>query len=309
MSLYVKSLYIYPIKSCAAIHLPLEASGNNTEILPSIGSRGLTEYDRNWMLVDVDGNLLSQRDHPTMALVRPTIKMGDLALNADGFSGHTVKNPSEQNLVSVTIHGKDVSVHECDSKAGEWFSDFLKIKGARLVSMFREFRRPIDPAYEPGVPDIIHHTSLADQFPYLITTEASLNALNEGCNENNKIDMSRFRPNIVIAGNMSAFDEEMWKEVQISSTLFHLVKPCARCQITSVDQLRGQVSLLSTPKVLAQYNRRGKVDGKPGVFFGMYAVTDNPVLETGFNIINNGDPVIVMSRRDQSLIRPIHEGR
>jgi uncharacterized protein YcbX len=70
----------------------------------------------------------------------------------------------------------------------------------------------------------------------LITTESSLEDLNRRMIERGKqpIPMSRFRPNIVIAGT-EAWAEDHWLEVEIGSMRFDLVKPCARCTITTVE--------------------------------------------------------------------------
>ncbi len=56
----VSALYFYPIKSCAGI--PLE--------MAEIGPRGI-QGDRAFMLVDLSGRFITQREQPRMALIRP----------------------------------------------------------------------------------------------------------------------------------------------------------------------------------------------------------------------------------------------
>ena len=55
-------IYIYPIKSLGGIRV--------TEA--KVEKRGL-QYDRRWMLVDMQGNFLSQRQHAQMALLQVEI--------------------------------------------------------------------------------------------------------------------------------------------------------------------------------------------------------------------------------------------
>ena len=50
--------------------------------------------------------------------------------------------------------------------------------------------------------------------------------------------MERFRPNVVIDG-VEAFDEDRIHELRVGAVTLRLVKPCARCSITTTDQQRG----------------------------------------------------------------------
>ena len=54
----VSELFVYPIKSLGGISL------NEAEVT----DRGF-KYDRRWMLIDSNGNFLSQRKIPQMALI------------------------------------------------------------------------------------------------------------------------------------------------------------------------------------------------------------------------------------------------
>lgn len=59
MALILSKILIYPIKSCGGISL----SSSKAE------SRGL-QYDRRWMLIDVIGRCITQRESSAMALMR-----------------------------------------------------------------------------------------------------------------------------------------------------------------------------------------------------------------------------------------------
>ena len=63
-NLYVRDIFVYPIKSCGGFHVP---TGVDWEVRPE----GLA-WDREWCLVHRgSGQALSQKRHPRMALIRP----------------------------------------------------------------------------------------------------------------------------------------------------------------------------------------------------------------------------------------------
>lgn len=67
---YVESLTVYPIKSCAGWKVP-------SEVAWAVRKEGLA-WDREWCLVHQGtGVALSQKRHPRMALIRPTIDFGE----------------------------------------------------------------------------------------------------------------------------------------------------------------------------------------------------------------------------------------
>ena len=78
-SSYLSQITIYPIKSVAGI------SVNQWPVT----SRGL-KYDRQWMLVDQQGQFLSQRQLPKMSLIKTTITKHHLILSAQGIEDLTL---------------------------------------------------------------------------------------------------------------------------------------------------------------------------------------------------------------------------
>jgi uncharacterized protein YcbX len=47
--------------------------------------------------------------------------------------------------------------------------------------------------------------------------------------------MDRFRPNLVVKG-CAPFDEDRWKRIRIGGIELAVVKPCARCVVTTFDK-------------------------------------------------------------------------
>ena len=81
--------------------------------------------------------------------------------------------------------------------------------------------------------------------------------------------MDRFRPNIVVEG-CPAHAEDGWLRVTMGEVSFRVVKPCARCVITTTDQatgVRGHEPL----RTLATYRRVGR-----NVLFGQNLIHDGP---------------------------------
>ena len=168
-----------------------------------------------------------------------------------------------------------------------WFSDVLDVE-CRLVTMPETTRRRIPPefAVNPGE----DHVSFADGYPFLLIGEASLAEVNARLET--PVPMNRFRPNLVVSGS-EAFAEDSWKKIRIGETVFHLVKPCARCVLTTVDQATGVKDGKEPLKTLASFRT---FDGK--VLFGQNLIAENPggvvrvgdeveVLETGGGVASD----------------------
>jgi len=98
------------------------------------------------------------------------------------------------------------------------------------------YRRHIDAKYATHPSDGV---SFADAYASLIANEASLVDLNTRLEI--PIGMDRFRPNIVVSG-APAWAEDDWRELQVGSVAMTAVKPCARCAVTTTDQLTGERS-------------------------------------------------------------------
>jgi uncharacterized protein YcbX len=125
--------------------------------------------------------------------------------------------------------------------------------------------RPVDPDY--AAPD--DRALFSDGFPVLLTNTASLAALNTALPK--PIDMTRFRPNIVMTG-ATAWAEDQWRRIRIGGVVFRVAKPCARCAVTTVDQMTGERPNKSEPlRTLGRIRRTAD-----GVMFGQNLIPDSP---------------------------------
>jgi uncharacterized protein len=268
--IYLSQLHVYPIKSAGGI--PLEAS--------DVDWRGL-RHDRRWMLVDEAGRFMSQRRYPRMALVRVRIEPDHLIVDAPDMPPLEVPlQPPDRKLRLAQVWNDLVEVSTVGDEADSWFGEFLGVR-CNLVYLPDESIRPVDPAYG-GTEDRV---GLADGFPFLLVSEASLDDLNARLEH--PLPVNRFRPNLVVGG-CEPFAEDGWRLIRIGEITLRVVKPCARCTITTVDQ-RTAATSKEPLRTLARFRRAGNK-----VLFGQNLAHDH----TG--TLRTGDPVeVVQTRWDQ----------
>lgn len=260
----VSTLYYYPLKSCRGTAL---SSG-------VVDRRGFKD-DRMMMFVDASGTFLSQREQPRLALVTPRLDGDTLTLQAPGMPPLAVARNKVGQRIRVSVWSYHGYAFDVGKDAATWISDYLAIP-CKLVSIADDFTRLVNPKYSPRPGAQVN---FADAYPFLLISEGSLEDLNDRLAE--PVEMNRFRPNIVVSG-CAPYAEDTWKRLRIGEVVFDVVKPCARCAITTTDQytaVRGTEPL----KTLATYrNVRGKV------MFGQNLVHANE------GVISIGDPVEIL---------------
>lgn len=263
------AIHCYPIKSCAG-------SALDQARLDEFG----VEHDRRWLVTDPACRFLSQRDWPRMALIRPTVLANGLRLSAPGMEPLVVPSPAQQAPQrQVTVWHDHCIALDAGEGAAQWLSSFLGMS-CRLARMGPQFQRPVNAQYAVGHDQV----SFADGFPFLLASSASLEDLNARLPE--PVPMNRFRPNLVVSG-AQPFAEDGWAQIRIGDVVFHAVKPCARCTVTTVDQGAGV---------------RGK---EPLVTLATYRKTNDGLILFGQNLIHHpkegrlrvGDRVEVMQTK------------
>jgi uncharacterized protein YcbX len=261
----VASLHFYPVKSC----------GGTSIQHATIDARGFAN-DRAWMVTTGDGVFLTQREMPRMALIRPRVDAGVLVLAAQGMPSLEVVRRTDGTRRDVAVWDDICVALDQGDDAAQWLSAFLGIS-CRLVRMAEDFVRPTDPAYSARVAGQV---GFADGYPLLLITQASLDDLNRRLAE--PLPMNRFRPNVVVTGT-GPYAEDDWGRIRIGNLSFAVVKPCARCPITTTDQDTAETAR-EPLRTLATYRHvRGK-----GVMFGQN------LIQAGTGSIGIGDPVEIL---------------
>lgn len=279
----ISRLVVYPVKSCAGVDV-------QEAILTETG----LEFDRSWMVVDQNGNFLTQRELPRMALIRPQLKHFDMVLRAPGMLALHVSLNEVEDPVIVRLWKDEVKAYDMGAVAAQWFSDFLGVK-ARLVRFDPEQQRLSSLQWTGGAEA---PNQFSDGYPVLLITEESLGGLNAKlvAGGSPAVDMLRFRPNIVIgskpdADMLAPHDEDRLEQFDITTAqgpvVFKPVKPCPRCPIPNVDPQTAEV----TPAVgdmLQTYRQDPRLKG--AISFGMNLIAlqgVDCVLQVGQEVRSN----------------------
>jgi hypothetical protein len=279
----VVGLSYYPIKSCGSISA-------QEVTLTEFG----IDHDREWMLVGSNGQPLTQRVKPELALVTPNFEDNKLIVRAPGmgYLAVSLEIDPDSEIIPVDLWEKPGSGRNQGKDASEWFSEYLH-KDARLIRV--EQPRAVNNP-ESVVNGSADHTAFADGYPLLVASMDSLEALNEQLMVPVPID--RFRPNIVVKG-AEAYDEDFWREVKIGDMRAFIVRACARCPIPNIDQNVG-IQSKHRPVTDALRNSRRGIDplGDSDKLKEFFAQNVVHIFEEGLQI-QVGDAVEVVSRSDR----------
>jgi hypothetical protein len=274
----VVSLHIYPVKGARAVDVDRA----------QVEARGLAG-DRRWVVVDGDGQFITQRSHPRLAQIEAAVTPTGLRLSAPGAGAIAVERPSGAARAAITVWKHQVDAALADAEAGAWLSRFLG-QDVRLAYMDDAAARVQSNVWVDAVP-----LSFADAYPVLIATTASLAAVNAeiASASGTSVPMRRFRPNVVIDCD-EAWAEDFWRSLRVGGVALDLVKPCDRCVVTTRDQVSGETMGREPIASLARL-RRSADPRINGVLFGWNAVPRAP------GTIAAGDRVEVVARRPEGF--------
>ncbi|CAG8504784.1 2345_t:CDS:2 [Acaulospora morrowiae] len=283
------SLYIHPVKSCRGIKVDSWR----------VGQYGL-EYDRFWMIVDKNYEMMTQRKYENLALITPKIEESnpekggvgrELVLSAPGMAQdlHLPFFPKKElyKKIQVIVWEDQVFGYDCGDKAANWLTTFLKTP-ARIT-----FKSTDDSRYVtknlPKEVDYKPETAFADTHPFLLVTEESLQDLNKRLKE--PVAERNFRPNIVVKGCNVPYEEDTWKKIIIGDdpeNIFYVACRCTRCTVPNVNPETGIKDKLQPSKTLSSY-RRVDPGAKYMACFGM-----NVIHKKIGSILKVGDPITVL---------------
>ncbi|KAL5716023.1 hypothetical protein ACHQM5_017767 [Ranunculus cassubicifolius] len=289
----ISSILVYPIKSCRGISVPQAP----------ISSTGL-RWDRQWLVVNSKGRAYTQRVEPKLALVE--VELPNEAFHEDWHptsdSYMVIKAPAMDILkvplskTSKVIDGISVwewsgSALDEGSEASDWFSNYLG-KPSRLVRFNAVSEtRVVDPNFAPG-----YKTMFSDEYPFMLLSKGSLNALNELLEE--PLPINRFRPNILVDG-CEPFAEDLWTEIKINKLTFNGVKLCSRCKVPTINQDNGIAGIEPTETLMKFRSDKvlrptKKQQGK--VYFGQNLVCKESLTHGEGKVIKVGDPIFVLKQ-------------
>ena len=265
----VSALTVYPVKSFAGSPL-------SRMTVDVAGPRG----DRRWMLVDDDGVTLTARKFPRMLAARARVVDAGVELSGAGLPTIVVPEPDGRPDVRVELSRVSVANHAGD-EAAQWCSELLG-RSVRLVWLDDPRRRGMSDRHGGSLDDPL---ALTDTGPVHVTTTASLARLDAWAAEihdelvqkaletgrpapepRKPLDMRRFRPNLVLDGDLEPFEEDGWSTLTVGDVELRFADTCGRCVLTTIDpdtRHTGKEPL----RALARHRRR---DGE--VWFGIQMV-------------------------------------
>ncbi|CAL9625710.1 MOSC domain-containing protein [Streptomyces albus] len=249
----VVELVHYPVKGCAPVTAPTAR----------LHAAGLA-HDRAFMVVTPDGVGRTQRRDPALARVRPRVHGQEgagelLSLRAPGAGELTVEVDTEGERRPVEMLGRPLRGIDQGDTAADWFTQVLGAP-SRLVRVPPDNDRVTD-GLTPGT------CRYADSSAVLVVSRASLDALNArlAARGAEPLPMSRFRPNIVVAGwEEEPHAEDRVRRLRIGPAELGYAKPAIRCAVTLVDQETGRKRGPEPLRTLAGYRRAAQ----GGVAFG-----------------------------------------
>ncbi|XP_023645063.1 molybdenum cofactor sulfurase isoform X2 [Capsella rubella] len=260
---YLKSITIYPIKSCAGfsvMHWPLCRTG--------------LLHDREWVVQGLTGEILTQKKVPEMSLIRTFIDLEEGILSVESSRckdklhikiKSDLYNPRSNEFDS---HANILENHNEESRINCWFTNAIGRQCKLLRYSSSSSKHCLNRNKSPGLcRDLESNINFANEAQFLLISEESVADLNRRieANENykrahEKLNPYRFRPNLVISGG-EPYAEDKWRTVKIGDNHFTSLGGCNRCQMINISNEAGLVKKSNEPlTTLASYRRvKGKI--------------------------------------------------
>jgi uncharacterized protein YcbX len=287
----VCELNIYPVKSCAEQTL-------DSAIVTRRGFIG----DRIMMVVDDKSVCCTCREREKVSLfhVQPHISLPHCDTISFTFKNQPSSFLEVTDLRQLPQTNKIVSCQHNEAPAkllladlghpvASWFEKHTGIPGCRLMSIHDDpsdtdrYHRSclVNPDQGDAVPPTVDPApvSLADEAPFLLMNQSSLNDLNRRMEQRGllPVDMRRFRPNIVVSGaDLLPWIEDTWKKIRIGDHVeFFVWQRCGRCIMTTIDRDTLEYTSKAEPlPTLGNFREDGRN-------FGVHLIPDPATLREG----------------------------
>ncbi|EON67934.1 hypothetical protein W97_07431 [Coniosporium apollinis CBS 100218] len=293
-------LYTYPIKSL-----------RETPISEAVVTKHGFFYDRRFMILKVhredDNTRRYENMHlaffPEMVLFSTDITFpSDDGTEAgkvhvtfnppDGGSPRTLDIPlvpdvSSLDTLKVVMHSSPTDAHNMGANYNDWFSACFGYDA--VLAYLGENLRPVlmtGPSKgEPNgswlssitsllgsTPEETEAITFADCAPFLVVSETSLKDVSARLPDGEQMDITKFRPNVIVEGAESKWEEDFWAEIMLGDVKLDAVQNCVRCQSINIDYSTGKPGKNEAGKVfkLMQKDRRVDSGHQYSPVFGRY---------------------------------------
>lgn len=257
---FLKSITIYPIKSCA---------GFSVESWP-LCNTGLL-HDREWLLKSLSGEILTQKKVPEMGFITTLVdfKLGMLVVESPRCKEKLqIELTSDQSIGErevMEMHSQRHDVRGYRNDVDIWFSNAV----GRPCTLVRScaFHNYLSSNGDLGTcRDVEARLNFVNEAQFLLISEASVIDLNNRLRTKlhngslTEVNPMRFRPNLVVSGG-KPYAEDGWKSLMIGENNFMSLGGCNRCQMINMTSTGGTVQRSNEPlATLASYRRlKGKI--------------------------------------------------
>ncbi|CAL1296800.1 unnamed protein product [Larinioides sclopetarius] len=251
----ISKLYFYPVKSIRGI----EVNGGKCTKL-GLQVNGL--LDRSFMVIDDEGNAISQEKEPSLILL--TVEMNGKTLTISTPSGKKLNveikdsiSPNDKTI-PCSIYTDSTKAVDCGDEAAKFFQSFLNRPDVRLVRHFpdlskREYHptgkgKPFERQLRKENPNLAFQSLTA----FHVLSKPSIEDLNSKL-EDQKVSEVNFRMNIIV-DNCKAYAEDSWKYIKFKSgALLCNVTLIQRCLVTTNDPATGVMNKKEPLRTLREY--------------------------------------------------------
>lgn len=246
----IESIYSFPIKSC----------GPNILTSCEIREDGLP-LDRKYMIVDIHGRFISQREFPILSQIHPTIDEDKMHLKFHE-SKLSIELDAHSSIEEVQVWSSAVKARRVNPLVDAWLSQILDSQ-VRLVA----YDSVTDRKKLAKDIDQILDLKFTDGYPIHLFSQSSFDDLSKRMSRS--ISTLRFRPNFILSG-LSPYEEERLDTIFGRDFSLKIIKPTGRCKIPNINP-KSSESDAEILGELAKYKRSNN-----SVNFGVYAYSLKP---------------------------------
>ncbi|RYZ84151.1 MAG: MOSC domain-containing protein, partial [Moraxellaceae bacterium] len=126
------SLNLYPVKALAGLSLTRAQLTTQGLALPLQGVKGGLVHDRQWMLINAQQQMVTQRQLPELACVQPQILDEALYLTAPGIEPIALQTaPADAPWISSQVWKTPLQVQACSAAVTDWLAQVIPGAGLR----------------------------------------------------------------------------------------------------------------------------------------------------------------------------------
>ncbi|KAH8695948.1 MOSC domain protein [Talaromyces proteolyticus] len=216
----------------------------------------------------------------------------------------------------IMMHQSSMVGYKMGRKYSDWFSDrfgfpvILVYTGPNrrqvLGSMNPNVRRRMEQGWLSSLADYVPSfgrkeddgiLTFADCAAYMVVNDTSVKQVSSRFKDGVEVDVTKFRPNVVVGGAESAWEEDYWEELAIGGTdrvQLALTSNCVRCRSLDVDYQTGGFHKTDDGLVFKKLTKDRRVDSgaKYSPVFGRYGFLKGDEA----TVIRVGDPVAVSKK-------------